>query len=247
VLAAGRHPDPQIATIQSEERFDVSSARERNNRHCRVAIVDDHEVVRKGLAYLINQEPDLEICGEAVDAPSALKLILTQRPTVAVVDISLEHGDGVELVKEIGRRTPGVAVLVLSMHEEWLYADRVARAGARGFVGKQEASGHIVQAIRSLAAGGTFFGGRTNGRGPVGVASPLSKLSDRELEVLQALGKGLRAKEIAAQLGVSPKTIESHLARVKDKLDIHDATRLLRYASLWRERPGSRSRSKSRH
>jgi len=127
-------------------------------------VIDDHEVVRKGLAYLINQEPDLEVSGEAVDAPSAVKLVTAEQTAVAIVDISLEHGDGIELVKEISRRAPRVAVLVLSMHEEWLYADRAARAGARGFVGKQEASGKIVQAIRSLADGGTFFGSRIDRR-----------------------------------------------------------------------------------
>jgi len=218
----------------------VSAARRPKNGRYRVVVIDDHEVVRKGLAHLIKREPDLEVSGEANNATGALKLIGAQQPAVAIVDISLEHADGIELVKEISRRAPRVAVLVLSMHEEWLYADRVARGGARGFVGKQEASGTILLAIRSLMAGGTFFGGKADRHKPAGNQSPVAKLSDRELEIFQSLGRGLRAKQIAAELGVSTKTVESHLSRMKDKLDIHDATRLLRFAALWHEGQSSR-------
>jgi DNA-binding NarL/FixJ family response regulator len=213
----------------------VSRERQSRTKRYRIVVIDDHEVVRKGLAHLINQEPDLQISGEAIDAPGAIKLITAQQPAVAIVDISLDRGDGIEVVKEICRRAPRVAVLVLSMHEEWLYADRVARAGARGFVGKQEASGRIVQAIRSLVAGGTFFGGKADGHKTARSRSRLTKLSDRELEIFHALGQGSRAKQIAGDLGVSIKTIESHVSRIKAKLGIQDATRLLRYAALWHE------------
>jgi DNA-binding NarL/FixJ family response regulator len=213
----------------------VSAARKPSKERAQIFVVDDHAVVRKGLTHLINHEPDLEVSGEAAEASGALKLITAQQPALAIVDISLERRDGIELVKELRRFAPRVPILVLSMHEEWLYAERVARAGARGYVGKQEATGKLLQAIRCLIAGGTFFSGRASTQATAKRSSPLAKLSDRELEVFRLLGRGFRAKQIAAELGLSTKTVESHLSHVKEKLGIHDATKLLQYATLWRK------------
>ena len=209
----------------------------------KVLLVDDHPLVREGLVNLISQEADLQICGEAGNEPQALELIRTVRPDVAIVDISLETGSGIELIKSIKAMFPAVTVLVLSMHDELLYAERALRAGARGYVMKREAAKKVIEAIRCVLAGQLyvsdkiaalmaekFVGGR-----PAATASPIEQLSNRELEVFQLLGLGHNTRQIADHLHVGFKTVQAYCARIKQKLKLANATELLREAIRWQE------------
>src|ERR1017187_10030422 len=213
----------------------------------KILLVDDHPLVREGVANLINQQPDLEVCGEAGNEPQALELIGATRPDVAVVDISLENGSGIELIKSIKANHPSVAMLALSMHDESLYAERVLRAGARGYLMKREAAKKVIHGIRAVLAGQLyvsekiaammaekFVEGRTAASG-----SPVEELSDRELEVFQLLGRGHRTRQIADHLHVGFKTVQAYCARIKEKLRLANATELLRAAMHWNEsQPG---------
>ena len=209
----------------------------------KVLLVDDHPLVREGLVNLISQEADLQICGEAGNEPQALELIRTVRPDVAIVDISLETGSGIELIKSIKAMFPAVTVLVLSMHDELLYAERALRAGARGYVMKREAAKKVIEAIRCVLAGQLyvsdkiaalmaekFIEGRT-----AATASPIEQLSNRELEVFQLLGLGHNTRQIADHLHVGFKTVQAYCARIKQKLKLANATELLREAIRWQE------------
>ncbi len=209
----------------------------------KVLLVDDHPLVREGLVNLINQQADLQVCGEAGGEPEALELIRTAQPHVAIVDISLENGSGIELIKSIKAMFPTVTVLVLSMHDESLYAERALRAGARGYVMKREAAKKVIQAIRCVLAGQLyvsdkiaalmaekFVGGR-----PTATASPIELLSNRELEVFQLLGLGHNTRQIADHLHVGFKTVQAYCARIKEKLKLANATELLREAIRWNE------------
>jgi len=209
----------------------------------KVLLVDDHPLVREGLVNLINQQADLQICGEAGNEPQALELIRTVQPRVAIVDISLESGSGIELIKSIKALFPAVTVLVLSMHDESLYAERALRAGARGYVMKREAAKKVIEAIRCVLAGQLyvsdkivalmaekFIGGR-----PAATASPIEQLSDRELEVFQLLGLGHNTRQIADHLHIGFKTVQAYCARIKEKLKLANATELLREAIRWHE------------
>ncbi len=209
----------------------------------KVLLVDDHPLVREGLVNLINQQADLQICGEAGNEPQALELIRTVQPHVAIVDISLESGSGLELIKSIKALFPAVTVLVLSMHDESLYAERALRAGARGYVMKREAAKKVIEAIRCVLAGQLyvsdkiaalmaekFIEGRT-----AATASPIEQLSDRELEVFQLLGLGHSTRQIADHLHIGFKTVQAYCARIKEKLKLANATELLREAIRWHE------------
>lgn len=207
----------------------------------RVLLVDDHPIVRYGFARLLAAEPDLVVCGEAVDARSALEALATN-PGVAVVDISLGATSGIDLIKDLKERAPALHVLVVSMHDELLYAERALRAGASGYVMKHEATDKIVRAIRAVAAGETFLSADVSAHlvqrvtaGGAAPGSPLDSLTDRELHVLQLLGRGLGSRAIAEQLHVSIKTIESHRARLKEKMNLRSATELVRFAVRWAE------------
>ncbi len=209
----------------------------------KVLLVDDHPLVREGLVNLISQQADLQICGEAGNEPQALELIRTVQPDVAIVDISLESGSGIELIKSIKALFPAVTVLVLSMHDESLYAERALRAGARGYVMKREAAKKVIEAIRCVLAGQLyvsdkiaalmaekFIEGRT-----AATASPIEQLSDRELEVFQLLGLGHTTRQIADHLHIGFKTVQAYCARIKEKLKLANATELLREAIRWHE------------
>jgi DNA-binding NarL/FixJ family response regulator len=209
----------------------------------KVLLVDDHPLVREGLVNLISQQADLQICGEAGNEPQALELIRTVQPNVAIVDISLESGSGIELIKSIKAMFPAVTVLVLSMHDESLYAERALRAGARGYVMKREATKKVIQAIRCVLAGQLyvsdkiaalmaekFIEGRT-----AASTSPIEQLSNRELEVFQLLGLGHSTRQIADHLHVGFKTVQAYCARIKEKLKLANATELLREAIRWQE------------
>jgi DNA-binding NarL/FixJ family response regulator len=209
----------------------------------KVLLVDDHPLVREGLANLISQQADLQVCGEADNEPQALELIRTVQPHVAIVDISLESGSGIELIKSIKAMFPAVTVLVLSMHDESLYAERALRAGARGYVMKREAAKKVIQAIRCVLAGQLYVSEKIAARmaekfvegRPTATASPIEQLSNRELEVFQLLGLGHNTRQIADHLHVGFKTVQAYCARIKEKLKLANATELLREAIRWQE------------
>ena len=213
----------------------------------KILLVDDHPLVREGLANLINQQPDLEVCGEAGNEPQALELIRNVQPGVAIVDISLENGSGIELIKSIKALHPAVKVLVLSMHDELLYAERALRAGARGYIMKREAATKIIQGIRSVQAGQLYTSEHIAAlmtekyvAGGAAGAVPLEQLSDRELEVFQLLGLGHSTRQIADHLHVGFKTVQSYCARIKEKLQLANANELLREAVRWHENQQSK-------
>ncbi len=204
----------------------------------KVLIVDDHELLRMAISQLIEHEGDLCVCGEAEDAKGALKAIDKLKPDIAIVDITLKDSHGIELIKDIKIRWPDFPVLVLSMHDESFYAERVLRAGARGYVTKAEGTDIVIEGIRKVLAGEVFLSEAMSskvlramlpGRGKSG-DDPTRQLSDRELEVLNMIGSGQGASEIAASLHLSVKTIESYRERLKQKLGLVDAADLLKYA-----------------
>jgi len=208
----------------------------------RVVLVDDHPLVRERLAELINREADLEVAGEAEDRHQALELIEGTRPQLAIVDLSLKSSLGLELIKDLQVRHPDLPVLVVSMQDESVYAERCLRAGARGYITKQEASRRVMQAIRRVLEGGIHVSeavahqmlSRSVGRGArQDPASPVSRLADRELQVFELIGKGHSTRQIGDLLGLDIKTIETYRARIKDKLDIRDAPELLQRAIAW--------------
>lgn len=207
----------------------------------RIYLVDDHVLVRQGLALMINGTSDLVLCGESGSAEEALQDIPRSKPDVAIVDLSLDGTSGLELIKNLRERHPELQVLVLSMHEESFYAERVLRAGAIGYIMKQEAIGELEKAIRRILDGGIYVSEsisdrllNTITRSESGTrASPMDLLSDRELEIFELIGRGLGSSEIARKLHLSVKTIESYRARLKEKLDLKDASHLLRQALAW--------------
>jgi len=201
-------------------------------------------LVREWLANLINQQSDLEVCGEADSAPKALHMIGVANPEVAIVDISMEGGSGLELIKNIKASHPGVRVIVLSMHDEALYGERALRAGARGYIMKREATKRVLEAIRSVLGGKLYLSDKmarlmaekfVEGR-PTTAGSVMEKLSDRELEVFQLLGRGYSTRQIADELHLSLKTVQSFCARIKEKLNFANAAELLREAVRWHDR-----------
>ena len=207
----------------------------------KIYLVDDHPLVRQGLTQLILEEPDLSVCGDTADSPSALREISQERPDVVIVDLSLKDGDGIELIKSIRTQFPDLAILVLTMHEESFYAERALRAGAQGYLTKQEASENVVQAIRQLLAGDIYVSERLSPkllkrliRGTVGDSEPLiARLSDRELQVFILIGDGRSTQQVAEKLHLSVKTIETYRANIKDKLRLKDARDLVQYATRW--------------
>jgi len=216
-----------------------------NKTKRRVFLVDDHPLVREWLANLINQQPDLEVCGEAENAVSALAGIARTGAELAVIDISLNAASGLDLIKDLSIQHPSVAALVLSMHEEELYAERAMRAGARGYVRKRETSKNILAAIRRVLEGGIYISQKLSsrmaqkflkGQEGVGVAqSRVGQLSDRELEVFYLLGQGKSTSQIAEQLHISLKTVQAYCVRAKAKLGLTTAMELVREAILWVE------------
>jgi DNA-binding NarL/FixJ family response regulator len=207
---------------------------------CKIFLVDDHPIVRQGLALLIDREPDLMVCGEADGATSALQAIREAAPDFVVLDISLDGPDGLELLKILRVRYPTLPVLVLSMHDEAVYAERALRAGANGYIMKQEATDRVLTAIRHILGGDVYLSDRLTKRmlqqfvnGSVSPRDPLAKLSDRELEVYRLIGAGHSTRQIADELHVSTKTIESYQAHIKEKLALRNARELVQHAVEW--------------
>jgi len=207
----------------------------------RVFVVDDHPIVRQGLALLINREPDLVVCGEAEEAHAALTAIADLRPDIIIVDISLQGPDGIDLVKAIRTKHACVPVLVLSMHDESIYAERALRAGANGYIMKQEATERVLVAIRRLLKGEVYLSDRAASRvvnqyvrrAAAANPSPLSDLSDRELEVFRLIGQGHGTREIADRLHLSVKTVETYQMHIKEKLALRNARELVQHAIEW--------------
>ena len=207
----------------------------------RVFVVDDHPIVRAGLAQLINQEADLHVCGEAADAATAFERIEMLKPDVAVVDLALHGPDGLELVKNLRARQVAVPVVILSMHDESLYAERALRAGARVYLMKQEAAEQVLVAVRRVLAGEIYVSdrmasrllGQITGARPSAGDSPFRCLSDRELDVFRRIGRGNGTRQIAEELHLSVKTVESYRTHIKDKLGLGSAVELVRCAVEW--------------
>lgn len=211
------------------------------DRELKVFVVDDHPIVRQGLIQVISREADLSVCGEAGDAPGALQGVIDGNPDVAVIDLHLAEGDGIDLIKQIHKRRPRLPVLVLTMHEEPFYVERAMRAGAQGFLTKQDAGDKVLAAIRKVAAGEIYVCDRVSPKllkrllagGQNEEESPVARFSDREMQVFRFIGEGLGTKEIAGRLNLSVKTIETYRANIKEKLDLRDARELVQYAIRW--------------
>lgn len=208
-----------------------------------ILIVDDHPLVRESLTTLIQQHPGLAVCGEASSQSEALSAIEETHPDLVIVDISLGRGSGLDLIKDIRDRHPELKILVLSMHDEAVYAERAVRAGAHGYVMKKESTRKVIDAIRHVMSGELFLNPEilsslakkfVSGRPPTG-ALTVDELSDRELEVFRLLGQGYETREIAQVLEVSIKTVQTYCARIKEKLRIRNGTELLREAVQWSE------------
>jgi len=207
----------------------------------KVFLVDDHPLVREHLTALLQAQADLAVCGEAADAPTALSLVARLSPDLVILDLSLKRSSGLELIKQLKELWPKLPVLVLSMHDEMLYAERSLRAGALGYITKEEATANVLSAVRRVLRGQVYLSERMAGRmmrKMVGekieeTGSPLEVLTDRELEVFQMLGRGLGTRQIAAELRVGIKTVESYRARIKEKLQLADGNQLLQHAIQW--------------
>jgi DNA-binding NarL/FixJ family response regulator len=207
----------------------------------RVFIVDDHPIVRQGLALFINREADLTVCGDAEEAGSALQRIQALRPDIVLVDISLNGPDGLDLLKNLRAYDHRLPVLILSMLDETLYAERALRAGASGYIMKQEATEKVLVAIRRILGGGIYVSDRMSGLmmlqfvgGALAPAvSPVAGLTDRELEVFRLIGEGHGTRQIAEDLHISIKTVESYQAHIKEKLSLRNARELVQRAIQW--------------
>lgn len=207
----------------------------------RIAIVDDHPSTRDGLVMRVDLEPDLKVVGEAADVAEAIAMIDATHPDLAIIDVSLKTGSGIDLVKTVKKQFPRVKMLVWSMYEESLYAERALRAGAMGYINKQQVTDTIIDAVRTILRGELYLSktlsvkmlGRViAGRESVAL-SPVEALSDRELETFRLMGQGMVTKEIAKTMGLSPKTIETYRGRIKEKLELEDMAALTREAAQW--------------
>ena len=226
--------------MAAERKLSVKSKRT-------VFVIDDHPIVREGLTQLINREPDLTVCGTAEDVYEALKAMQTLKPDIALADISLKGADGIELIKNLKIRMPALPVLVLSIHDESIYAPRALRAGARGFIMKQEATENVLLALRRVLSGEIYLSKRMANKmlqqfvGASGTAQKFSidRLSDRELEVFRLIGQGHGTRRIAEELRLSVKTVESYREHIKEKMTLSDASELVQHAIQWLQREKS--------
>jgi DNA-binding NarL/FixJ family response regulator len=212
-----------------------------------ILIVDDHPILCRGLAALLESEPDLVVTGAVASGAAALEAIAGHPPDLVIVDLALDGSDGVDLIKDLKVRHPNVATLVLSMYDEALYGERCLRAGARGYVNKQQLDATILSAVRHILAGATYMSDALRarlaeqalGRDPGNRRATRVQLSDRELQVFGLLGEGRTTREIADRLGVGVKTVETHLERLKRKLQLTNAAQLAHHAARWVARGGT--------
>jgi DNA-binding NarL/FixJ family response regulator len=221
----------------------TSSVSTDSSGRVRILVVDDHPIVRLGIRQMIAADPRLVICGEAESAAAALRLVESTKPHLALLDLSLHDGTGLELIRSFREVAPDVRILVLSMHDEALFAEPALRAGAHGYIMKQEAIDGLAHAIQELVAGRRFVSSRMSqqllerlGDGAPTTGDRLGGLTDRELEVFELIGRGLGTGAIADRLNVSVKTIETYRSNIKSKLDLKDATDLIRFAVMWTTR-----------
>jgi DNA-binding NarL/FixJ family response regulator len=207
----------------------------------RVLLVDDHPIVRQGLRRMLEAEADLTVCAEADSEAAAREAIRAQKPDIVVVDLSLDRGDGIELVREMHAEDPQLRMLVLSMHDETIYAERLLAAGAMGYIMKQAASDQLLTAVRKVLDGRMYVSetvqrtldaraGESRGADPT---DPVSRLSNREVQILNMVGRGMSSRDIATEFGLSVKTIESHRQTIKHKLGLATNSQLLQYAMKW--------------
>ena len=216
---------------------------DKNGQKRTVFLVDDHPLVREWLTNLINQQPDLMVCGEAESRPEAVQRISEFRPDAAIIDIALKGSSGLELIKDLTQLRPAIAVLVLSMHDESHYAERALRAGARGYIMKRDTTRNVIVALRRVLQGelymseaiATAMAAKLVGAQSAASVSPIEQLSDRELEVFQMLGQGRGTRQISEDLRISLKTVQAYCARIKEKLNLSSASELLREAVRWNE------------
>ena len=246
MVSAGQLPHFELS-ISSRNEFESYAMNPRPpgtvTRKSRVLVVDDHPLVREGLANLINAQDDLIVCGEAEDSAQAIAGIVKARPDVALIDISLKTESGLELVKHLRSQFPQVALIVLSMHDEALYAERALRAGARGYVMKREASKNVLASVRRVLEGGVYVSERIVNRVALRLASsraapassPVERLSDRELEIFRLLGQGRTTSQIASDLNLSLKTVQTYCARAQEKFGVTSLVELLRAALRWED------------
>ncbi len=206
----------------------------------RVVLVDDHPLVRRGLADVIAREADLEVCGEAADVAEGMEVVERTNPDLVVVDLSLKSGHGIDLIEQIRARSDRTKILVSSMHDETLFAERVLRAGAMGYVTKQESPDTLLAAIRQVLRNEVYLSPRMTSRllhravSPGGTtADPLERLSNREIEVFEMIGQGLTTQQVARRLKLSPKTVETHREKIKQKLNLKNSAELGRRAVQW--------------
>jgi DNA-binding NarL/FixJ family response regulator len=207
----------------------------------RVFVVDDHPIVRQGLALLINQQPDLTVCGEAEEVHDALQKIAICKPDIVIVDISLNGPDGLELLKTVRARDASLPILILSMHDESIYAERALRAGANGYIMKQEATETVLAALRRIINREIYVSEKVASKmlrrfisgSATARQSPIADLSDRELEVFRLIGEGHSTRRIAEELHLSVKTVESYQAHIKEKLSLRSARELVQHAIQW--------------
>jgi DNA-binding NarL/FixJ family response regulator len=221
--------------------MNLASRSENHPAKKRILVVDDHPIVRQGLALLINREPDLVVCGEAEEAMGAMHVLASSRPDVLIVDISLSGPDGIDLLKNIRTTHPALPVLILSMHDESVYAERALRAGANGYIMKQEATENVLVAVRRILNGEIYVSARIanqmlrhyiTGAGTLRDSS-IADLSDRELEVFRLIGEGHGTRQIAEKLHLSVKTVESYQAHIKEKLSLRSSRELMQRAIQW--------------
>jgi DNA-binding NarL/FixJ family response regulator len=207
----------------------------------KVLIVDDHPAIREALALRISTQPDLKVCGEAADIGEAVRLAEATAPDVAIIDIALKTGNGIDLIHRLRSQGPHLRAIVWSMYSEDLYAEIALRAGAVGYINKEQATGEILNAIRQVLAGKVYLSAamtqkllqRNVGRGPDSARAPIASLSDRELDVFRLIGQGRKTQEIADQLHLSIKTVETYRDRIRQKLDLRDGAELARCALQW--------------
>ncbi len=219
----------------------IKKSSPKKHQKVKILIVDDHPIMRRGLAELINLEKDLVVCGEAEGVQPALELIKVLKPDVALVDLSLKNESGLELIKDIQIRYPKVLILVLSMHDELFYAERVLRAGAKGYIMKQQATNQVLVAIRRILGGDIYLSEvmsskvlkKVTGQKDPKAGSSVERLSDRELEVFRMIGTGIGTRQIAERLSRSVKTIETYREHIKLKMNFKDSSELVQNAIQW--------------
>lgn len=216
----------------------------------KIFLVDDHPFMREGVANLIRKSPDLAVCGEAASAAEALDQVPAIKPDLIVLDLTLPDKNGLELLKDFNTLCPDIPVLVLSMHDETLYAERVIRAGGRGYLMKDSGAEKLIAAIHAILNGGMALSeevavrilGSISGKRDRNPCSPLEQLTDREMEVFELVGLGKSARQVAAQLKISPRTVDAHRAHIREKLGLADTPSLMRYAVRWVETTSTDSR-----